>query len=155
MEKALKGLEVGVLINNVGVSYEFPMYFEELSDEQVRACLMGEEGLMWWGGVAYGGQGKAGGKVWAQPTNQPLTHHGSPCHTHLPNQPKQVHGLLELNVVSTTYMTRVVLPGMAARKKGAIVNLASAASRNPSPLLALYSGAKSFIEVRFCPGSTI
>ena len=35
MEKALKGLEVGVLINNVGVSYEFPMYFDELSDEQV------------------------------------------------------------------------------------------------------------------------
>lgn len=37
VEKALKGLEVGVLINNVGVSYEFPMYFDELSDEQVRA----------------------------------------------------------------------------------------------------------------------
>ena len=36
VEKALKGLEVGVLINNVGVSYEFPMYFDELSDEQVR-----------------------------------------------------------------------------------------------------------------------
>lgn len=38
VEKALKGLEVGVLVNNVGVSYEFPMYFDELSDEQVRAC---------------------------------------------------------------------------------------------------------------------
>ncbi len=58
-----------------------------------------------------------------------------------------MHSLLELNVISTTYMTRVVLPGMAARKKGAIVNLASAASRNPSPFLTLYSGAKSFIEV--------
>lgn len=41
VEKALKGLEVGVLINNVGVSYEFPMYFDELSDEQVRTpCLV-------------------------------------------------------------------------------------------------------------------
>lgn len=59
-----------------------------------------------------------------------------------------MHDLLELNVVSTAYMTRAVLPGMVARKKGAIVNLASAASRNPSPLLSLYSGAKSFIEVR-------
>lgn len=33
---ALKGLEVGVLVNNVGQSYNFPMYFDELSDEQAR-----------------------------------------------------------------------------------------------------------------------
>lgn len=45
-------------------------------------------------------------------------------------------------------MTRLVLPGMVERKKGAIVNLSSAAAKNPSPLLAEYSGAKSFIEVK-------
>lgn len=60
----------------------------------------------------------------------------------------QVKSLLELNVTSTVYMTRIVLPGMVERKKGAIVNLSSAAAKNPSPLLAEYSGAKSFIEVR-------
>ena len=32
---ALKDLDVGVLINNVGQSYDFCMYFDELSDEQV------------------------------------------------------------------------------------------------------------------------
>ena len=71
----------------------------------------------------------------------------------------QVHSLLELNIISTTYMTRAVLPGMLSRKKGAIVNLASAASRNPSPFLSLYSGAKSFIEVsckrQFSNGHTV
>jgi NAD(P)-dependent dehydrogenase (short-subunit alcohol dehydrogenase family) len=59
----------------------------------------------------------------------------------------QVHSLLELNVISTTYMTRLVLPKMTQQKRGAIVNLSSAAAKNPSPLLAEYSGAKSFIEV--------
>jgi len=90
--KAIKGLDIGVLINNVGQSYDFPMYFDELSEDQV-------------------------------------------------------HSLVELNVTSTLHMTRLVLPTMVAKKKGAVVNLASAASRNPSPLLALYSGAKSFIEL--------
>jgi 17beta-estradiol 17-dehydrogenase / very-long-chain 3-oxoacyl-CoA reductase len=33
---AIKGLDIGVLINNVGQSYNFPMYFHELSGEQVR-----------------------------------------------------------------------------------------------------------------------
>lgn len=90
--KAVKGLDIGVLINNVGQSYDFPMYFDELTEDQV-------------------------------------------------------HSLVELNVTSTLHMTRLVLPTMVAKKKGAVVNLASAASRNPSPLLALYSGAKSFIEL--------
>lgn len=90
--KAVKGIDVGVLINNVGQSYDFPMYLDELTDEQV-------------------------------------------------------HSLVELNITSTLWMTRIVLPGMVAKKKGAIVNLASAASRNPSPLLSLYSGCKSFIEL--------
>lgn len=64
VEKALQGLEVGVLINNVGVSYEFPMYFEELSDEQVgaRGCACGrpcgatpcQERWMWDGGWGMG-----------------------------------------------------------------------------------------------------
>lgn len=40
----------------------------------------------------------------------------------------QVH----LNVDSVTQMTSVVLPGMLERKKGAIVNIASAAGRLPT-----------------------
>lgn len=58
--------------------------------------------------------------------------------------------LLELNVNSTVWMTRIALPGMVERKRGAIINFASAAALNPTALLAGYSGAKGFILVRLC-----
>jgi 17beta-estradiol 17-dehydrogenase / very-long-chain 3-oxoacyl-CoA reductase len=54
-----------------------------------------------------------------------------------------VTGLVELNVNSTVWMTRSLLPGMVARKAGAIVNISSAAGMRPSPFLAAYSGAFS------------
>ena len=57
-----------------------------------------------------------------------------------------MEGLLKLNVESTTWMTRLVLPGMVQRKSGAIVNQSSAAARFPLPLLAGYSAAKGYIE---------
>ena len=89
--KAIKDLEVGVLINNVGISYRYPVYFHELTDDEVQA-------------------------------------------------------LMTMNVESTVWMTRMVLSGMVERKKGAIVNLSSGSAMYTLPLLAEYSGAKSFIE---------
>lgn len=56
---------------------------------------------------------------------------------------------MEINVNSTVWMTRLALPGMVSRRRGAIVNFASAAALNPTPLLAGYSGAKGFIVVRY------
>jgi len=100
----LKDLDVGVLINNVGLSYPFTQYFHELKD-------------------------------------------------------KEVADIMEVNMSSTTWMTRIVLgdvdgelppnptSGMLKRKRGAIINTSSAGGRNPSPLLAGYSGAKSYIEM--------
>jgi len=35
VKAGIAGLDVGVLINNVGVSYRYPMYFHELSEEEV------------------------------------------------------------------------------------------------------------------------
>ena len=32
--KVVKELEVGVLVNNVGVSYRYPMFFHELKDDE-------------------------------------------------------------------------------------------------------------------------
>lgn len=43
-------------------------------------------------------------------------------------------------------MTRTVLPGMAERKRGAIVNISSFASLLANPLLAHYSATKSFMD---------
>lgn len=89
---ALKDMEIGVLINNVGMSYDFCKYFHELTDDQVT-------------------------------------------------------DLISLNVQSTTWMTRYVLPGMNARKGGYIVNMASAAGVTTAPLLAQYGGVKSYIAM--------
>ena len=92
MKKELDGLEIGVLINNVGISYRYPRYFHELPDEEVKS-------------------------------------------------------LLTLNIDSTVWMTRMILPGMLERKKGgAIVNLSSGSALLTMPLLAEYGAAKSFIE---------
>jgi len=91
VQKSLDGLEIGVLINNVGVSYRYPMYFHELTDEEVTS-------------------------------------------------------IMTLNIDSTVWMTRMVLPGMLERKSGAIVNLSSGSALYTLPLLAEYSGAKSFVE---------
>mmetsp|Transcript_36363 Transcript_36363/g.58294 ORF Transcript_36363/g.58294 Transcript_36363/m.58294 type:complete len:311 (+) Transcript_36363:174-1106(+) len=89
---AFKKLDkLGILVNNVGMSYPFPMYFHELSDNEL-------------------------------------------------------HGLLELNVNATTWMTRIALPIMLENKKGAILNIGSAAGLHPNPLLAIYSATKSYVE---------
>jgi 17beta-estradiol 17-dehydrogenase / very-long-chain 3-oxoacyl-CoA reductase len=91
VQKSLEGLEIGILINNVGVSYRYPQFFHELTDDEVRTLLM-------------------------------------------------------MNIDSTVWMTRIVLPGMLDRKKGAIINISSGSALYTLPLLAEYSGAKSFIE---------
>ena len=83
--------DVGILVNNVGMSYPFPQYFHELNDQQVK-------------------------------------------------------DLIELNVNTTTWMTRFVLPAMIEKKKGAIMNIGSFAGLHPSPLLAEYSATKSYVE---------
>lgn len=85
-------LDIGVLVNNVGVSYPFTKYFHELEDSNV-------------------------------------------------------DDLITLNVNSTTWMTRIVLPGMLSRRRGAIVNIGSAAGVTTSPLLAQYGAAKSYVAM--------
>lgn len=91
IEQALAGLEIGVLVNNVGISYEYPEYFLQISDQTVDQ-------------------------------------------------------LVQLNVVAVTKMTKMVLPGMVERKRGAVVNISSASGSFPCPLLAVYSASKAFMD---------
>jgi 17beta-estradiol 17-dehydrogenase / very-long-chain 3-oxoacyl-CoA reductase len=91
VQKALEGLEIGVLINNVGIGYKYPRFFDELPD-------------------------------W------------------------EVESMMTMNIDSTVYMTRMVLPNMLQRKSGAIVNISSGSALYTMPLLAEYGAAKSFVE---------
>ncbi|KAF7839858.1 very-long-chain 3-oxoacyl-CoA reductase 1-like [Senna tora] len=93
IREAIEGLEVGVLINNVGISYPYARFFHEVDEE-----LLGD--------------------------------------------------LIKVNVEGTSRVTKMVLPGMIGRKKGAIVNIGSgAAIVIPSdPLYAVYAASKAYID---------
>ena len=91
VNSAIKDLNVGILVNNVGISYRYPLFFDELSDEEVTQ-------------------------------------------------------LMDMNILSTTWMTRMVLPGMLERKRGAIINISSGSAMYTLPLLGEYSAAKSYVE---------
>lgn len=88
----LEGMEIGTLVNNVGMGYAHPMYFAEIPNDKV------------------------------------------------------VADLININIYSVSMMTRIVLPGMLERKKGAIINLSSASGAAPMPLLTVYSAAKAYVD---------
>ena len=79
--------------------------------------------------------------------------------------------MIQLNVTALTALTRQYLPGMLARGSGRILNVASTASFQPGPLMAVYYATKAYVlsfteaiaeEVRgsgvkvtaLCPGPT-
>lgn len=85
-------LEIGILINNVGISYPHAMYYNELSSELI-------------------------------------------------------NNLIDINIRSVFKTTHIFYDMMRNRKKGMIVNVASAAATLPSdPLYAGYAGVKAAIE---------
>ncbi|MBP9750932.1 MAG: SDR family oxidoreductase [Candidatus Peribacteraceae bacterium] len=52
---------------------------------------------------------------------------------------------LDLNVGSLTILTRRLLPGMLARKRGRILNVASTAAFLPGPFMAVYYATKAYV----------
>ena len=79
--------------------------------------------------------------------------------------------MINLNVTALTHLTRLFLPGMIERGFGKILNVASTASFQPGPTMAVYFATKAYVlsfseavneEVRkmgititaLCPGST-
>jgi hypothetical protein len=79
--------------------------------------------------------------------------------------------MLMINVVALTELTRLVVPGMVARRRGRVLLVASTASFQPGPRMAVYFATKSYVlslgealtyELRgtgvtvttLCPGAT-
>jgi short-subunit dehydrogenase len=67
--------------------------------------------------------------------------------------PDQARSLIDLHVVAPTCLTRAALPGMIARKRGAVISVSSALAYSaslpapPLPYRAVYAAAKSYINV--------
>lgn len=90
----LEGIDIGVLINNVGISYHHPEYFLTYTDE-----------------------------------NKTF-----------------IRDIVAANIYSVTFMTKMILPRLLAKKQGVIVNVSSLAAVIPNPLLSVYSGTKAFVD---------
>ncbi len=63
----------------------------------------------------------------------------------LETEPSRLSNLMTLNVVALTELTRALLPPMVERGRGHLLNVASLASFQPIPHLALYAASKAFV----------
>jgi hypothetical protein len=79
--------------------------------------------------------------------------------------------MIQVNIAAVTSLAKLALPGMLARKRGRIMNVASTAGFQPGPLMAVYYATKAYVimfseaianEVKgsgvtvtcLCPGAT-
>ena len=59
--------------------------------------------------------------------------------------PGRIGEMIQVNVVALTELTRLLLPGMVARRQGRILNVASTAAFAPGPLMAVYYATKAYV----------
>ncbi len=53
--------------------------------------------------------------------------------------------MIQLNITTLSQLTRLVLPGMLARKSGKVLNVASTAAFLPGPYMAVYYASKAYV----------
>lgn len=53
--------------------------------------------------------------------------------------------MMQVNIISLAHLTRLFLPGMLARRRGRILNVASTAAYLPGPFMAVYYASKAFV----------
>jgi short-subunit dehydrogenase len=73
--------------------------------------------------------------------NAGMATHGLFVHTSLERQLEMV----QVNVPSLMHLTRLLLPGMVERGRGAILNVASTAAFQPGPIMTVYYATKAFV----------
>jgi len=57
----------------------------------------------------------------------------------------RIDEMLQVNIVALTRLTRLILPAMVARKRGRVMLLASTASFQPGPQMAVYCATKAYV----------
>jgi short-subunit dehydrogenase len=84
----------------------------------------------------------------------------------------RIDAMLQVNVASLTALTRAIVPGMVARRRGRVMLLSSTAAFSPGPNMAVYCASKAYVlsfgeaiarELRgsgvtvttLCPGATV
>ena len=58
---------------------------------------------------------------------------------------REPRNLIQVNVTAVTMLTRRLAPGMVARRRGRILNVASTAAFQPGPLMATYYASKAYV----------
>ncbi|MFA5056313.1 MAG: SDR family oxidoreductase [Dehalococcoidia bacterium] len=53
--------------------------------------------------------------------------------------------MMQVNMVSSTHLTKIFLPGMISKGYGRIMNVSSMAAFQPGPLVAVYCASKSYV----------
>ena len=62
-------------------------------------------------------------------------------------EPKEkIWNMINVNVAAMTLMSKMILPKMEAREKGAIINVASIAAFAPQPFITMYAATKAYID---------
>lgn len=59
---------------------------------------------------------------------------------------EEMTNIITINCIGTLRVTQAVAPGMASRKRGLILTMASFGGVFPTPLLSTYSGSKAFLQ---------
>jgi short-subunit dehydrogenase len=54
--------------------------------------------------------------------------------------------IIDVNIAALTHLTKMVLPGMLARRRGRILNVSSVAAFQPGPLMAVYYASKAYVQ---------
>ncbi|CAG2173736.1 unnamed protein product, partial [Oppiella nova] len=66
--------------------------------------------------------------------------------TEIPNLSQFIESIINVNMNACTRLTALVLPRMVAKCRGAIINLSSMSALYPTPLLAIYSATKVYVD---------
>lgn len=162
LAETVDGLNIGVLVNNAGVSHDIPVPFAEGSEEEIERILQVVSRITL--------NLEAGEFVGRRPGLIRLFLSIVLCHLSIS---PSLHLLiawticrllldcgslgcrarslslacaLRQNIASVLRVTKLVLPGMVSRRRGLVLNLGSFAAVVPSPFLSTYSGSKAFLS---------